>query len=283
MHFDTSEHTAGMEHAPKTILKIVAFLSVAAAIIKAVASPSITLLAGVTPEMLAPVIGPIIADSVPRQFEGKKDWGKTTPIHTFHADGKPLKFDIHQTKDVNDGVWKRYKLALIDPEHTLTVRIDRLQPLETGGYALSLFVAAKIHGWAQAVVYEKGVHIITIDAEGDTAIRLTLDANVEVATVSSLLFVPGIELHPKITAANLKFDEFKLTKISDIKGFAANDLGGLLRHALEKELSGPKLVEKLNHSFEKHPDKLKFSPDKLLGVASDKPKNRAGNQVGTSN
>jgi len=49
-------------------------------------------------------------------------------------------------------------------------------------------------------------------------------------------------------------------------------LGGLLKRGLEKQVAGPKLVEKLNHSLEKHPEKLRLSPDMLLGKATPKKK-----------
>jgi len=129
-----------------------------------------------------------------------------------------------------------------------------------------------VHGWARAVVYEHGVHIISLEAEGDTSIRLWIDAEVGAETVASSLLIPGIELHPKVTDAKLKFDDFQLTRISDVKGVVAHDLGGLLKRGLEKQVAGPKLVEKLNHSLEKHPEKLRLSPDMLLGKATPKKK-----------
>ncbi len=273
MEFDKAEQTAGMDRAPKIAVAVFAFLVIAAGIMKAMAGPAITALAGISPEMIAPIIGPIIEEVIPRTYEGSKDWGKTTTIKQLHSDGNFFKFDIHrQPREVNDGVWKKYKLELVDPDKNLTVRIDNLHATESGQYALTLFVAAKIHGWARTTVYEKGVHVISLEAEGDTSIRLWLDADVGIETVKSSLLVPGIELRPTITDAKLKFDDFRLTRISDVKGALAHDLGGLLRHALEKELSGPKLVDKLNHSLEKHPEKLRFTPDMLLGKSTPKKK-----------
>lgn len=274
MEFDTTEHTAVMDRTGKSVLKAVAFFLVVAAILKASAGPALTTLAGITPELVAEVVGPIIAQSIPREFSGSKDWGKTARIFSgVHSDGNFLKFDMHrQTSEVNDGVWKKYKLDLVDPDKNLTVRIDNLRSLESGRYALTLFVAAKVHGWARAAVYERGVHVISLDAEGDTFIRLWIDAEVGAQTVPSSLLVPGIELQPKITDAKVKFDDFRLTRISDVKGAAAHDLGGLLKRALQKELAGPKLVAKLNHSIEKHPEKLRLTPDMLLGKTAPKKK-----------
>src|SRR4051812_6798069 len=274
MDFDIMKTNAGMDRASQTTLRVVAFLFVVAAVAKAMAGPSLASLTGITPEVVAQLVTPLIAEAVPREFEGKKDWGKTKKVTTgLRSEGNFFKFDIHSKKtEVNDGIWKKYRVTLIEPEKNLEIRIDNLRTLESGKYALTLFVAAKVHGWARAVVYEHGVHVISLDAEGDTAIKLWVDAEVGVETVQSSTFIPGVELRPVVTDARLKFDDFKLTRISDVRGAVAKELGELLRKELQKQLSGPKLVDRLNHSLQKHPERLRLSPDMLLGKASPKKK-----------
>jgi hypothetical protein len=274
MDFDTTEQTAGMDRAPKTALKAFAFVVVAVGIMKATAGPTLTALTGVTPELVAQLVTPLIAEAIPREFEGKKDWGKTREVTSgLHSDGNFFKFDIHrEKKEVNDGVWKKYRVTLVDPDKNFEVRIDNLKSLDSGQYSLTLFIAAKVHGWAQAVVYEHGVHVISLETEGDTSIRLWVDAEVGVETVQSSTFIPGVELRPVVTDARLKFDDFKLTRISDVRGAVAKELGDLLRKELQKKLSGPRLVDRFNHSLQKHPEKLRLSPDMLLGKASPKKK-----------
>ncbi len=219
MEFDATERTAVMDRAPKPVLKAVAFLVVASAIMKATAGPGLATLAVITPEVVAPIVGPIIAEAIPREYKGSKDWGKTARVTSgLHSDGNFFKFDIHrQTSEVNDGVWKKYQLDLVDPDKNLAVQIENLRAIDSGRYGLTLFVAAKMHGWARAVVYERGVHVISIEAEGDASLRLWLDADVGVESVPSSLLVPGLELHPKITDAKLKFDDFRLTRVSDAR------------------------------------------------------------------
>jgi hypothetical protein len=258
----------------KYAFKSAAFVVGMAAIVKTAADPALTTLGGITPEVVAQLVAPIIADSIPREYEGSKDWGKATRVTTgLHSDGNFFKFDIHRQKSkVNDGVWKKYKLTLVDPDKNLTVRIDNLRTLDSGRYALTLFVAAKIHGWARATVYERGVHVISLEGEGDTSIRLWLDTEIGIESVKTPSFLPGIAVDPVITDAKLKFDEFKLKRISDVKGAIAHDLGDLIRSALEKELSGPKLVAKLNRSIEKRRDRLQFTPEKLLGLSATQSK-----------
>lgn len=256
-----------------------------AAIVKTAADPALTTLGGVTPDVVAQLVAPIIADSIPREYEGTKDWGKTARVTTgLHSDGNFFRFDIHRQKnEVNDGVWKKYKLTLVDPDKNFSLRIENLRSLESGGYSLTLFVAAKIHGWGRAIAYEHGVHIISVEAEGDTSIRLWIDTEIGIESVQTSSFLPGIAVKPVVTDANLKFDEFKLKRISDVKGAIAHDAGDLLKKALQKELAGPKLVAKLNHSLQKHPEKLRITPDMLLGKSSaPKSKEQAAAKQGSS-
>jgi hypothetical protein len=269
-YFDTTERTAGMDRAPKSALRVFAFLLIAAGIAKAVAGPTFTSLTGLSREMIAPLITPLIADAVPRQFEGKKDWGKTALVTTgLHSDGNFFRFDIHREKsEVNDGVWKKYRVTLVEPEKNLEIRIDNLQRQEDGKYKLALFVAAKVHAWAKVIVYKKGLRVLSLEPEGDTSIRLWIDADVGVETVKSSTFIPGVELKPLVTDARLKFDDFRLTRIGDVHGDIAKELGVLLRKVLQKELSGPKLVDRLNHSLQKHPERLRLSPDQLLSKST---------------
>ena len=263
-----------MDHAPKLAVQAVVFFAGIAAIVQAPAGPALTALAGIAPEVVAPIVAPIIAEAIPREYEGSRDWGRTKRITSgLRSYGNFFNFDIHRrTSEVNDGVWKKYRLTLVDPDKNLTVRIDGLKSTGSGQYTFTLFVAAKVHGWARATVYERGMHVISLEAEGDTSVRLWLDADIAVESVQTASFLPGVEIRPVITDARLKFDDFRLSRISDVRGALAHDLGDLLRNALQKELSGPKLIAKINRSIDKHRDRLRLTPDMLLGAVGPKKK-----------
>lgn len=231
------------------------------------AAPASSLPGEFAPELISQIAGHIIAAEIPREFEGSKDWGRTKRMTTgLRSYGNFFKFDIHRDRnEVNDGIWKRYRLALIDPDKNLDVKIENLRTLETGRIALTLNVAAKVHGWARIKIYESGLHIIALEAEGDTGIRLAIDADIGVKPVSSDLFLPGYAIDPLVTDARLKFEDFNLTRISDVGGTFAHEVGIALREAAEDELKGKKLADKINHSIDKHGDRLKLTPEMLLG------------------
>lgn len=241
-----------------------------AAVDTSLAEPAIssaTTVGGVAPDAVAKAVAGLIADSIPREYYRTKDWGRTKRITTgVRSSGNFFDFDIHRRKtEVKHGVWKRYRVSLVDPDEHLAVRIDNLRSAGPGRIACTLLIAAKLHGWARAKIYNRGVHLIALEAECDTSVRLSLDAEVAIEAAPSSLLT-GIAVRPEITAARLKLDEFRLTRVSDVRGPAVHELGDGLRHLIEDELDGPTLAAKLNRSIEKRRDRLQLTPDRLLGL-----------------
>ena len=262
-----------MDRGRQLAIKWVISLFVFAAILTIL--PARTLLAAdiavnVAPEILSQAAASMIAAEIPREYERKKDWGRTKEITTgLRSSGNFFKFDIHRQKsEVNHGVWKHYKLTLVDPEKNLDVQIENLRTLELGRVALTLNVAAKVHGWARAKIYDRGIHIIALEAEGDTNVRLSIDAEIGVESVKTDSLLPTYAINPVITDARVKFDDFQLKRISDVRGSFAHEVGIILREAVEDELKGKKLADSINRSINKHRDRLQLTPEMLLGKAS---------------
>ena len=95
-------------------------------------------------ESLSSLAQRTVLESIPRHFEDKKNWGKTTEIVDglrLKNDGDGLKIRKH-TKEVKDGLWKRYDADLIDPEHQLQVRVDNMHKTDSGHTAFQIFVSA---------------------------------------------------------------------------------------------------------------------------------------------
>ena len=229
---------------------------------------------GLAPDVISEVAARIIAAEIPHEYERSKDWGRTKEVTTgLRSSGNFFKFDIHRKRsEVHDGVWKKYRLTLVEPEKNLVVSIENLRTLESGRIALTLNVAAKLHGWARIKVYESGVHIIAVEAEGDTTVKLSLDATIGVRTLLQDGYLPVVEIDPIVAGARLNFKEFELRRISNVRGAFAHEVGILLREAVEDELKGPKLAEKINASIKKHPERLRFSPEILAEKGAKKAK-----------
>lgn len=228
---------------------------------------------GFSSEAVANVVSKMIADAIPRDYEKYKDWGNTKRITTgLDFKGHPWDPKIDRRKsDVNDGIWKHYRVTLVEPDKNLVVRIDNLRSLEAGRIAFTLNVSAKVHGWAQARVFEDGIPLGTYTGEGDSVVNLSIDAEVGLETTPSSMLT-GIVIEPYVTAARVKLDDFHLDRIGEIRGSLARELGDGLKRLIEDDLDGPKLADKLNHSIDKHREKLKITPEKLLGFKGENKK-----------
>lgn len=222
-----------------------------------------------SPDKIATAVAELIADAIPREYERKKDWGRQKEITTgVRSSGNFFKFDIHRTKTaVNHGVWKHYRATMVDPEHNLHVRIDNLRNVAPGRIAFTLFATTRLHGWGRAKVYDRGVHLIALEAETDAKVSLWLDCEIALETAPSS-FLAGIAVRPQVTSARMRLDGFRLTRVSDVSGPIVRELGDGIKHLVEDELNGPKLADKLNHSIEKRRDRLVFTPEMLLGVSA---------------
>jgi hypothetical protein len=221
----------------------------------------------VSADVVSAVAARLIADAIPREYERSKDWGRTKRITTgLRSSGNFFEFDIHRRKtEVNHGVWKKYRITLVEPDKNLDVQITNLRSIEPNRFALTLSVAARVHGWVRAKVYDRGIHLIALEAEADTNVQLTVDAEFAIESVPTSTYLPGIAVRPHVKAARVKLKDFRLNRISDLRGSLAHELGDGLRHVLEDELTGPKLVAKLNRSIEKRRERLQLTPDMLLG------------------
>jgi hypothetical protein len=155
---------------------------------------------------------------------------------------------------------------LVAPEKNLIVRIDNLRSLAPGKIAFTLFLTTKLHGWGRAKVYDRGIHLIALEAEADAKVSLWLDCEIALEAAPAS-FLAGIAVRPQVTAARMSLDEFRLQRVSDVSGPVVRELGDGIKSLIEDELNGPKLAAKLNHSIEKRRDKLVFTPEMLLGAS----------------
>ena len=104
---------------------------------------------GPSAEEISQIAARMIAEAIPREYERSKDWGRTKSITTgLRSSGNFFDFDIHRRKTaVKHGVWKKYRVVLVEPDKNLLVRIDNLRSIEPGRIALTLSVTARLHGW----------------------------------------------------------------------------------------------------------------------------------------
>jgi hypothetical protein len=214
---------------------------------------------------LADTLSGLIREAIPREYDKQKDWGATKEIVTGIRPAGKLS-DLHvkrHKKTVNHGVWKHYKLRMIEPEKNLVVRVSNLDPLPGGRMGFAVHLEAKLDAWARATLYEYGVHIISLEMASDARVQIDLAGEVGLQ-VTLAGGAPGIAVQPVIKDARLKLADFHLRRVSDARGPVIHQLGDGLRNVIEEEINGPQLVAKLNQAIEKKRDRLTFSTSQWL-------------------
>lgn len=207
----------------------------------------------------------LIEGAIPLEYDKQKDWGATTEIATgVKLDGHGLDVRLKKRKRaVNHGVWKHYRLRLVEPQQNLAVQLPNLRTIAPGRVAFTLHATAKLDAWARAKAYQYGVHLIALEMESDMRVRLVLDGEFGMETTGSGA-ATAIAFLPVVTAAQLDIDEFHLRRVSNAHGPIVRELGDGVRHVVENELNGPRLVEKLNRAIERKRDRLTFRPIELI-------------------
>lgn len=212
-------------------------------------------------QLLADNLASIVRDAIPREYARKKEWGKTKRITVGVTTDDPIyQLKLHRRKkDVPHGTWKQYRVTLNEPDKRLHVAVTNLHPLEGGGVGMRLLVDADLAGWAQVRNYNRGVHLLTLTAEGTSQLHLTVDCEVRMAMTTK-----GMALDPKVTAAHLDLRDFELQRFGEIEGALAQELGDGLKHLVQDELDSPALTAKLNHAIDKKRDRLVVSAADLM-------------------
>jgi len=213
-------------------------------------------------DRLAAAFADLLRDAIPLAYERKEDWGQTKRIPVgIENTGHGLRLRLRKReKEVKHGVWKHYKITQTDPEEHLRVRISDLRNIGPSRIALTLHVTSKLHGWAQTKIYNRGLHIIALTAEGDSEMELAVDCEVG-AKIEPASFLASFVIDPVVTDARLTLHDFRLNRLGELRGSLARELGNGLRRLIEDELEPQKLTAKLNRAIDKKRDRLQFSPD----------------------
>jgi hypothetical protein len=219
-------------------------------------------------QALAATISRLIEGAIPLAYERKKDWDATTQLPVGgQFEGKPFHWHFRKREvTVNHGVWKHYKLRLVDPRQNLRVQLEPLRPIGLGRVGFTLHIVAKVDAWARAKVYHYGVHVIALEAEGDLRANLRIDGEIGLE-VRRTADGTSLAVIPVIANSRIELDELHLWRVSNADGSLVRVLGRGLRQFAEDELNGPQLTAKLNRAIEKKRDRLTFRPADFFRTA----------------
>lgn len=218
----------------------------------------------------AAVLAEAIRTALPRQVERSDDWGRTKRVTTgVRVSGKFYWPQFRRReKQLRHGVWKRYRVRFVEPDERLSVKVENLRALDENTYACTLIVDGALEGWAQTRVFNRGVHVVTLTAEGESRVRLAIECE---TTLKLSLSSGTLTAAPRVTSSKLDLEDFRLKRLGELHGDPASELGKGLRKLAEEWLDGPRLTAKLNRAIEKKRDRLQapLTPSFLADALGD--------------
>ncbi len=232
-----------------------------------VAWPVTTPAAALDVEPFQELVRQIILDELKPQYEDNKHWGQKGRILAgVKVTGKWFDPKIEKrTKEVNDGLWQRYVVTLIEPEKNLHVRFDRARSVDSNRFAFSLTLESLLHGEAHIERWRKGVKMLNTSAQGDMTVRARLDFDLAIRLEPGKLLT-DVVLDPRVTGVDLELVDLDLRRVGILGHDVARELGDSLRPLIAQQLNErePKIVAKANAAIEKRRDRLRFSPEQFL-------------------
>lgn len=219
---------------------------------------------------------------LPHKFDDEDGWGDEKRIQSglnVDFDGGKLKTS-RRWNMVNHGTWLRGSGELVDPENTFTLRAIQLPDPdeETQRYEIHTSARLQVSGQQQQWNYGVMLWSISADAVVDLSLHVVLDVKSEVVTTDKgtrLRFVPTV------TQATAQMENFRLQRISHLKGYVVQAHGEVVEELLQILLrhENRSLPDRINKALKDNSEKLEI-PLSIGELFSLSPKDSASNNAG---
>jgi hypothetical protein len=224
-------------------------------------------------DALAALARESILKSLPPEYEKRENWGHQKPsVVGFEWNFRDGEWHLDKrTKPLNDGLWRMYRLRLVDPEKNLSLRFTPPEPAENNRTAMTIFLTARMHAEAWQEQWRIGIKGLNFYLEAETTIEVRLDVEVGIKPAAGGGF-GSIEVDPHVNNVGLRLVDLKVERIDKIGGDIAKELGKALKDVVADELHKrePEIAGKINKEIDKHRDKLRFSPSQIANLGWDK-------------
>lgn len=201
---------------------------------------------------------------LPQKFDDEDGWGDEKRIQSglnVDFDGGKLKTS-RRWNMVNHGTWLRGSGELVDPVNTFTLRAIQLPDPDEATQRYEIHTSAKLQVNGRQQQWNYGVMLwsISADAVVDLSLHAVLDVKSEVVTTDKgarLRFVPSV------TQATAKMENFRLQRISHLKGTVVQAHGEVIEELIQMRLrrENKDLPARVNKAIQKKADRLEIPFD----------------------
>lgn len=198
---------------------------------------------------LGQLVKQIIIENVPLVIDEKKGWGDQAHVFDgFKMTGKGFKARMEPRKKlVNHGLWKHYRVTVVDPPRDLVIRFPRMEYLKGKGIAFTVEVLVHAHGYFNMQQHSNGLQVFSAATEAEMDLRIVLEGFIGVRVEPTNWF-PDLFLQPRVDRVTLELPNVDVERFGKMKGKLVHETGDSFRRLLEDMLNDKedKVPEKIN-------------------------------------
>jgi len=203
---------------------------------------------------LGEMVKQIIIENVPLVIDEKKGWGDQAHIFDgFKMSGKGLKVRMEPRKKlVNHGLWKHYRVNVVDPSRDLVIRFPRMEYQKGQGIAFTVEVLVHAHGYFNMQQHSNGIQVFSAATDAEMDLRIVLEGTIGVRLEPTEWF-PDLFLQPRVQRVTLQLPNIDVERFGKMKGKLVHETGDSFRRLLEDKLNDQeeKIPEKINKQIAK--------------------------------
>jgi hypothetical protein len=213
------------------------------------------------------IVTKLVLDNLPHEFEDKKKWGMTSHVTTglrISVDG--LKIDTERRKKkVNHGTWRMAWASLANPDEEFHVTVENIHRADDGRLAFQADFAARLHIFGRVSKWVKGVQLFSVSADGEATVLLRVDTRLA-TELDGRKFPPDVLFRPEVVDARLELTDFRIRRVSQVGGEAADQIGKIIREIVEDKIAErrERLIAKINRELTEEQDRLRLSLHDVL-------------------
>ncbi|MFO1094658.1 MAG: hypothetical protein U0992_15330 [Planctomycetaceae bacterium] len=196
-----------------------------------------------TPFAWSRLLRELADDTIPRNFEKLDGWGRQAEVFSGvrvrEKNGLPRL--SKRTKRVNHGVWRRYRIALLNPQEKVRFSIRDVQAGEKGGLEFQTVISARLRCTAESEFWNYGLRTGSTMVQADATLRVVARFTVSgrETNPSEKGWLVEVEYLPELDRLRVELDDFDVRRIGHLRGDLADGLGdtaqGLLAEILHSQ------------------------------------------------
>jgi hypothetical protein len=204
------------------------------------------------------LIHKIVVKELPKEFEDKSGWGQMVPLtERLRFPNLPrTRVRIGDKEGYPDGLWKKFKVRITDPERDLKIKVREFSKLDAKTFRLAVDSEVALAGEGEIQNWQKGLPLGRVSANADALLGLGTVFDVGV-TFDTKKFPPDLNIDPKLSDLQINLKEFNLRRVANpttniaLEGETAKNLGNEMKDTLRSLIKNyePEIKKRANEAI----------------------------------